>query len=271
MHTAAKYFMGTNPEVMALLPKFVQEAFPLYLTKKGAIDKEMLDMLHIEICTTSNFSAASAKFKEMSHKHRLQLELLYSQYCKYRVNPRQSVAGTMHQHFPVVSTSKIDTSNVSIDTSTTTLLNYNPSANWLSAIFLETTQEHMQWMRRYLTTITGTALAMDHTFKVTNSIRAPDRQKLYEACFTVMNETCQVVAQYMVQTKSWLEVRHGLLLLCKRYSLIAEDVGKPLEELVSCGLIGMACMSHEMISSVCSWLQQLLSWYQMLFVAFHAV
>jgi hypothetical protein len=64
-----KSFAASSPEVMAKLPEFVRNAFPLVLTKKGAVDKELLELLNADVLSTGNFSAASAKIKELCHEH----------------------------------------------------------------------------------------------------------------------------------------------------------------------------------------------------------
>jgi hypothetical protein len=113
---------------------------------------------------------------------------------------------------------------VSIDPSVTAeLFDYNPSAAWLSSMFLETTKKPLEWMRRFMSTTHGQTLSMDHTFKVCESIRGADRKPLYTGCFTVMNEFVEVVAQFMVQTKSWMEVQAGLKQLYQRYQLLGVE------------------------------------------------
>jgi hypothetical protein len=56
---------------------------------------------------------------------------------------------------------------------------------------------------------------------------------MYEAIFTIMNEHVQVVGQYMVQTKSWLEIEPAWKQVFQRYKIIAAQDGLALEELVS--------------------------------------
>ena len=53
---------------MAKLPEFVRSSFPLVLTKKGAVDKELLELLSADVLGTGNFSAAAAKVKQLCHQ-----------------------------------------------------------------------------------------------------------------------------------------------------------------------------------------------------------
>jgi len=44
-----------------------------------------------------------------------------------------------------------------------------------------------------------------------------------------MNEYCEVVAQWMVETKSWFEVQDALKLLMDRYALLQVEVSSLTE------------------------------------------
>lgn len=48
-----------------------------------------------------------------------------------------------------------------------------------------------------------------------------------------MNEHMQVVGQYMVQTKSWLEIEPAMKLLWERYGIMANLKGVTAADLVS--------------------------------------
>lgn len=227
-----KSFHGSNADVVESLPAFARNAFPLHLTKRGAIDKETLDMLHVEICTVSNFSAVADKFSELAHKRGLQAAAEYSDYVVSRGLPPepQPVAlargqKSMTDHVQTVrSTSTDPLKNVHIDPNKIAeLFDYHPSAGWLSCVFLDTTKDPVQWMRHFMMTVSGKTLAMDHTFKICDAIRGSDRKPLYTGCFTVMNELCQVAAQFMVQTKTWVEVQAGLTMLYQRFQLLCEE------------------------------------------------
>lgn len=84
-----------------------------------------------------------------------------------------------------------------------------------------------------MSSITGQYLCADHTFKTANYIRDPENGKMYDAVFTIMNEFVQVVGQYMVQTKSWLEIQPAWKQVFERYKIMAGLKGLALEELVS--------------------------------------
>ena len=75
-----------------------------------------------------------------------------------------------------------------------------------------------------MSTITGTTRTADHTgtFKVTKYIRDETAKRVYGAVLTIMNEYCQIVAQYMVETKSWLEVAPALQFLVDRYEHLGD-------------------------------------------------
>jgi hypothetical protein len=62
-------------------------------------------------------------------------------------------------------------------------------------------------------------LKCDHTFEVCKSIRGVEFDQTFEAYFTVMNEFCQIVGQYAVQTKSQAELAPKLQAMARRFAL----------------------------------------------------
>lgn len=100
------------------------------------------------------------------------------------------------------------------------LFHYNPSPQYLESVFLASI--NLEWVQRYMSSIQGEYLCADHTFRIAKYIRDPTGERIFEAAFTVMNETCQIVGQYMVQTKSWIEVEPAMQALWQRYTDLAK-------------------------------------------------
>lgn len=73
-------FVASTEDALKLLPAFVQQTFPLKLTKKGAITLDLLDSIENDVATTGNFTAAAARVKEMStqHYHKTQVRGLWT-------------------------------------------------------------------------------------------------------------------------------------------------------------------------------------------------
>ena len=92
-----------------------------------------------------------------------------------------------------------------------------PSRQYLSTVWLDTMRPTIDFHRRYISTIKGRFLTMDHTFKSAKAIRSPDQQPLYKAILTVMNEYSQIVGQWFTHTCSLEEVRPALELIAVRY------------------------------------------------------
>jgi hypothetical protein len=118
------------------------------------------------------------------------------------------------------------------DPAALSMFNYNPSPKWLEDVFMATVEEPLQFVERHQGSLVGRFLCTDHTFKTVKYIRGPDNAKVYEAVLTVMNEYCQVVGQYMVQTKSWFEVQQAMQLLWKRYDTVASLYNVDTKDLV---------------------------------------
>jgi hypothetical protein len=215
---------------MAQMPAFVQSALPVKCTKRGAISTDVLDSLIHDVLATSNFSAASSKIRQMGHERLHVTQQRFLQFCHHQKAQYMSSLPYSLSKQPYDSAAA--TASLS-DPSALAMFNYNPSPKWLEEVFMASVEEPLQFVERHQGSLVGRFLCTDHTFKTAKYIKGPDNAKVYEAVLTVMNEHCQVVGQYMVQTKSWFEVQQALQLIWKRYEAVAPQYNLDTTELVS--------------------------------------
>jgi hypothetical protein len=73
-----------------------------------------------------------------------------------------------------------------------------PSVGYMTNLFIAATQQELLWMISQ----GGELLKTDHPFGTTDFIRLADHSKAFEAILTVMNESCQVLVQFLTSSKS---------------------------------------------------------------------
>ena len=183
----------------------------------------MLDRLTDSVLRGGSFTGAADGIREACTRRDMRLRQEHMQFLLYKQqqsaregeSPTQEPAGqspALHtQSPPGVSREGNSFKHLKIDTS------FQPSRQYLSAVWLEAMRPTIDWANRYLSTIKGRFWCLDHTFATAKRVRDANQQPVYKAVITVVNEYCQVVAQWFTHTTSLLEVRSGLEKLKERY------------------------------------------------------
>jgi hypothetical protein len=92
----------------------------------------------------------------------------------------------------------------------------------MTNLFIAATQQEREYALLWMLSQGGVMLKTDHHFGTTDFIRLADHSKAFEAILTVMNESCQVLVQFLTSTKSLQEVQAGLERLVEAYT--AQDL-----------------------------------------------
>ena len=183
----------------------------------------MLDRLTDSILRGGSFTEAADGIREACMRRDMRLRENQMQFLLYKEqqsaaegkSPTQELAGqspALHTQSPRGS-SRAGNSSKHLENDTS----FQPSWQYLSAVWLEAMRPTIDWANRYLSTITGRFWCLDHTFATATRVRDANQQPVYKAVLTVVNEYCQVVAQWFTHTTSLLEVRSGLERLKERY------------------------------------------------------
>ena len=219
----ASTWTALHPTVLEKLPAFIQLQLPITFTRRGAVDRAMLDRLIDSILRGGSFTEAADGIREACMRRDMRLRENQMQFLLYKEqlsaaegkSPTQELAGqspALHtQSPPGVSRAGNSSKHLENDTS------FQPSRQYLSAVWLEAMRPTIDWANRFLSTITGRFWCLDHTFATATRVRDANQQPVYKAVLTVVNEYCQVVAQWFTHTTSLLEVRSGLEKLTERY------------------------------------------------------
>ncbi|KAJ7832126.1 hypothetical protein B0H14DRAFT_3712671 [Mycena olivaceomarginata] len=70
-------FQGTDPHIIGQLPRYVQEAFPAYISTRGALDKQIMWEFNSCIVKRVGPSPFSQLVSELQRRHHARIELMY--------------------------------------------------------------------------------------------------------------------------------------------------------------------------------------------------
>ena len=66
---------------MSFFSEWMQQQLPVIVTHRGAIDRDMFDVLAVDVQRTSNFSAAAARIRELCMKNMFETQEAYYSHC----------------------------------------------------------------------------------------------------------------------------------------------------------------------------------------------
>lgn len=101
---------------------------------------------------------------------------------------------------------------------------YIPSPQWLITLFLSASEDSAKYMQLWMATIGARIIKLDHTFKAASKVRGRSGEQQWGAIFTIMNEYCQILAQFACPTKSLSEVQVQVQELFQRLHTMEQQV-----------------------------------------------
>ncbi|KAJ7852387.1 hypothetical protein B0H14DRAFT_3137162 [Mycena olivaceomarginata] len=190
-----KNYQGSDPDMIAQLPRFVQVAFPAYISARGAISKLMMSQMANTFAACFGPAPFAALVSEIQYRSHADRELMYLAAAEFygqsevppfsAFNDRNGYAGSP------------------------------PSTPYLKALFTDYVSAHRIYAERDTASRTCTIGMGDHTFQVsapivlcTTNFLQSSFKKLLKAhkfsmrAFTVLNEFEEVRAHSLTQTKS---------------------------------------------------------------------
>ena len=195
------------------LPDYIKQQLPVTFTRRGAIDRSMLDTLTHTVMHGGSFTAAAEGIADACKRREQRYQQLYMHFqLSQRQGGQQALIPALLQQSQSGSSQAANSSkHLQVSTS------FQPSRQYLSTVWLEAMRPNIDWANRYMSTVKGRFWCMDHTFATAKCIRDAEQQSVYKAVLTVVNEHSQLVAQWFTHTTSLYEVRKGLQLLRDRY------------------------------------------------------
>ncbi|KAF8170859.1 hypothetical protein K438DRAFT_203349 [Mycena galopus ATCC 62051] len=173
---------GTNPHIIAQLPRFVQVAFPAYISARGAVSKLMMAQMSNTFAARFGPAPFSELVSEIQHRFHADGELMYLS------------AADVYGRTNVKSFSAFDD-----------LQGYAaspPLIPYLKGFFTDNVSAYRIFIERFIASLSLTVAAGDHTFQLLKYMGDLKGEQLFIAAYTLLNEFEEVRAHSLTQTKS---------------------------------------------------------------------
>ncbi|KAJ7222646.1 hypothetical protein C8J57DRAFT_1482271 [Mycena rebaudengoi] len=175
-------YQGTDVHIFAQLPRLVQLAFPVYLSARSAIDKQMMGEVVSLFTSCVGPGPYSELFSETQHRVHAERELIWlaaaDQYGFSKVTPFSSFNDPLRYG------------------------GFSLSVKYIRAMFVDWFAAHRIFFDRSMAAKSGKRLAGDHTFWIVNHTGKLKGEPIHSALYSVMNENEEVRATTMCLTKA---------------------------------------------------------------------
>lgn len=196
-------FAGYDPRVIERLPQFVQNALAVFTVGRTTIDTETARQLRACISTGMSFSAFRNLYREMSRETYYESMENFLESSIYKRKTFLPCTNTSIQKFSDYNDQSRWGANI-------------PTTKTLSNIYAALVGRDQDVKAKMMMRIKGDVLCGDHTFAIAGTV-SDQKQKLFEAMFTVMNENSQVLSYYLTSSTSLKEIEKPLRKLRDRY------------------------------------------------------
>ncbi|KAF9011458.1 hypothetical protein BDZ89DRAFT_1167536 [Hymenopellis radicata] len=186
-------FQGTNPHIISQLPRFVQEAFPAFISTRGAMDKQMMWEFNTGIVRRLGPSPFAELVCELQSRFHAQNELMYY---------AAALHFGLHGEDQVPAFSWFDDPDG--------FAGSPPSTSYLKAMYTDYIGAHRIYMDRVQATLPLDIAKGDHTFDVLKYMGGVKGEKIWKAAYNLVNQFEEVRAESLTLTKSMLFLREML-------------------------------------------------------------
>ncbi|KAF8146564.1 hypothetical protein K438DRAFT_1944507 [Mycena galopus ATCC 62051] len=173
---------GTDPHIIARLPRFVQVAFPAYISACGAVSKLMMAQMSNTFAARFGPAPFSELVSEIQHRFHADGELMYLSAADFyrRTNVKSFSAFDDPQGYAASP----------------------PSIPYLKGLFTDNVSAYRIFIERFIASLSLTVAAGDHTFQLLKYMGDLKGEQLFIAAYTLLNEFEEVRAHSLTQTKS---------------------------------------------------------------------
>ena len=194
-----------HPTVLERLSDYNKLKLPITFTRRGAIDRSMLDTMKHTVMHGGSFTAASQGIADACKRREQRHQQLYMQYqLAQQQSGRQALLPALLQQEQTKDSQAANSfKHLQVSTS------FQPSRQWLSAVRLEAMRHNINWANHYMSAVKGRSWCMDHNFVTAKYIRDAEQQTVYKAVLTIVNERSQLLAQWFTHTTSLTRSERG--------------------------------------------------------------
>eukprot|EP00884_Botryococcus_braunii_P002320 jgi/Botrbrau1/12089/Bobra.0186s0013.1 len=192
--------------------KFILDQLPFVLTARGAVAKELLDLISSNVLNGMSFHGSSLVVKEMQTLSHYRAQ---AQFLQFHVAMEQKSRGTLFSR-PMKKVPYVGQKHTV----------YAPSPQYLASLYLTEGQSRRDFLKLLLGNFSGRFWRLDWTFRDTKYIRDASGQRVFQAVFTIMNEHGELVLQlFTVTADNFEEIKCALAQL--RAHIITNSLQMP--------------------------------------------
>ncbi|KAJ7804450.1 hypothetical protein B0H14DRAFT_3883426 [Mycena olivaceomarginata] len=216
---------GTDPHIIAQLPRFVQVAFPAYISARGAVSKLMMAQMSNTFAARFGPAPFSELVSEIQHRCHADRELMYLSATEFygRTNMKSFSAFDDPQGYA----------------------GSPPSVPYLKGLFTDNVSAYRIFIERFIASLSLTVAAGDHTFQLLKYMGDLKGEQLFIAAYTLLNEFEEVRAHSLTQTKSLAFVKE----LFERIQEGLKSAGHPPTEIFYTDSPQLERSFHESLNS----------------------
>jgi hypothetical protein len=242
------FFNSCDPRVIELLPRWITEQLPFKATPRGAIDKTLLTFMNLLFMSVGTVAGVRARLTELAHEAYFRNMLLYYEAAAYlfeRDNRVVTAADSNQTTLPFREAVPSKPHDFGLPTTGDSHI-YVPSEQYLMSMFLSSCHDDAQYQDRYMAQLGGEVIKCDHTFAIAKKVVGKDRERLFAAVFTFMNEYCQPIGQWFTEDKSLANpsLHPQLELMAKRFESENIQVMCTPALCVPCTMFAMSLIRH---------------------------
>ncbi|KAJ6470658.1 hypothetical protein C8R47DRAFT_1148854 [Mycena vitilis] len=173
---------GTDPHILAQLPRQLQVAFPAYISARGAISKLMMRLMCNTFSTRMGPSPFSDMVAEIQYLSHADGELAYTATANVYGQTGLKQYSAFNDHYGYAGSP--------------------PSVPWLKGLFTDYMSAHRIYVERDTATKPATVVKADHTFDFLKYVGGLKGQPLFSCAYTWVNEHEEIRGHALAQSKS---------------------------------------------------------------------
>ena len=200
-----KSFVSHDSEIIRQLPEMLQCEYPGYMTHRSGLSKPVGDLYRSCVQNSVGPKRFSKILREMHMLKYSRRRLQYLQAIFFRRK-----YPTLEQK-PIVSFSQFD--------DRLKYAGHLSSPQYLRSFYTSFIGEMRHLMDKQMQALDGIYLKGDHTFKIIKLMNKANRQPVFAALYTLLNEYEEVRLQYLVPNKSMEHLRYALTAMRDAYEL----------------------------------------------------
>ncbi|KAJ6607621.1 hypothetical protein B0H10DRAFT_2227628 [Mycena sp. CBHHK59/15] len=173
---------GTDPHILAQLPRQLQVAFPAYISARGAISKLMMRLMCNTFSTRMGPSPFSEMVSEIQYLSHADGELMYTATANFYGQTGLKQYSAFDDCYGYAGSP--------------------PSVPWLKGLFTDYMSAHRIYIERDIATKPATVVKADHTFDFLKYVGALKGERIFTTAYTVVNEYEEVRGHSLTESKS---------------------------------------------------------------------